>query len=263
MVEVNVIFLFLFIILVAYIGYVMALLTISGAIAAVIVGAGVGLGFGMKGLFILGFFFASSSLFSVYRKKAKNILNQKHTKGSRRDGVQVFANGGVAAAIGFAAAFSDSSFWLIAFFIAIGSATSDTWASEIGTLSKKQPIFIRTLRRIEKGTSGAVSPLGTFAALAGALSIGLISSMLFSLDLIDILMITFFAFFGNVVDTLIGAFIQAAYKCKKCSIETEKMVHCDEKTILVRGLTFMNNDMVNFLSSVVAVLCGTLLYSIL
>ncbi len=59
--------------------------------------------------------------------------------------------------------------WLMGFIVCIASANSDTWASEIGSLSKKNPIYIRTFKRIERGTSGAISLLGSIAALSGSL----------------------------------------------------------------------------------------------
>lgn len=56
---------------------------------------------------------------------------------------------------------------MLGFMVCLASSNSDTWASEIGSLSRKKPIYIRTFKRIERGTSGAISGLGTVAAFAG------------------------------------------------------------------------------------------------
>ena len=110
----------------------------------------------------------------------------------------------------------------------MASANSDTWASEIGTLSKNKPIYIRTFKRIEKGTSGAVSLLGAIAALLGSLLISLLAIGFFNWSF-HFFIIFIFGFLGNVIDTIIGAFYQQVYVCSKCGIETEKKIHCEHR----------------------------------
>jgi uncharacterized membrane protein len=43
---------------------------------------------------------------------------------------------------------------------AVGEAASDTFASEVGILSKTKPVSIITGRPMTPGLSGAISPLG-------------------------------------------------------------------------------------------------------
>ena len=38
-----------------------------------------------------------------------------------------------------------------------------------------------------------------------------------------------FGFIGNLIDTLLGAFVQAGYQCSNCGLKTEKTIHCDEQ----------------------------------
>ena len=52
-------------------GYNIKSLTLSGSIAAFIVACCVALGFGWRGLVLLGTFFVSSSLWSKYKKQKK------------------------------------------------------------------------------------------------------------------------------------------------------------------------------------------------
>lgn len=246
------IIIFIFILLTAAAGYLLKSLTPSGAFSASLVGIAVYLGFGVNGLYLLGAFFASSSLWSKYKSNSKYIIEEKLAKGARRDWRQVAANGGAAALFSIIHYFNHDMIWLIGFLVCLASANSDTWASEIGSLSKQDPIYIRTFKRIEKGTSGAISFLGSAAALAGSLLISIIGFWLFQLDFFVTCLVFLFGYLGNVIDTLIGAFYQQVYVCKQCGIETEKKSHCQMPTTRIKGLIFVDNDMVNFLSGFIA-----------
>jgi uncharacterized protein (TIGR00297 family) len=227
-------------------------LTSSGALSAFIVGMSVYAGFGVKGLLLLGIFFATSSFWSKYKSSKKAKIEEKLAKGSTRDWRQVFANGGLAAFLGLLHFFVDIPFLVPAFAAALASANSDTWASEIGTLSRRDPIDIRTFSRVEKGTSGAVSLLGSLAGLAGSLLIALFSTVLFSISLVPMFFVFLFGFIGNIMDTLLGGFLQKKYVCQKCGLETEKSNHCQQPTVRIKGISFIDNDMVNFLSGLIA-----------
>jgi uncharacterized protein (TIGR00297 family) len=250
----------LVIFLTVFIGFHLRLLSRSGAVAAFCTGEAVAIGFGWRGLLVLGLFFLSSSLWSNFKREQKKRIEQKHVKGSRRDWQQVVANGALAAIFGLFSYFGDQNVWLLPFFIALAAANSDTWASEIGSLSKNRPLFIRTFRRVEKGTSGAISLLGTFAGLSGAFLIAIASWFLFSLSGVHLVFIFLFGFFGNLLDTVLGAFWQAAYHCPVCSAETEKMIHCQKPAKMTRGKAWMNNDAVNFLSGLAAAIVGMIVW---
>ncbi|MGJ7921368.1 DUF92 domain-containing protein [Neobacillus sp. LXY-4] len=237
-------------------GYSFRFLTKSGALAAAIIGGAVALGFGWKGLFVLGTFFFTSSIWSKFKRDLKKRIEEKHVKGSRRDWQQVIANGGIAAIFSIFNFSFEHDIWLLGFSIAIASANSDTWASELGTLSKKPPLLIRTFKRSEKGTSGAISMLGSTAGFLGAFLIAIITSLLFRLGNIYLIIILLFGFLGNIFDTILGAFLQASYKCPICLADTEKKVHCNQPASLNRGFSFMNNDVVNFLSGLLAAISG-------
>jgi len=234
-------------------------LTKSGAVAAIFVGLAIYTGFGIKGLIILGTFFASSSFWSKYKSFVKSAIEEKVAKGATRDWRQVLANGGTAGLFSIIYNYQSDTIWLIGFIVSLASANSDTWASEIGSLSKKNPIYIRTWKRIEKGTSGAISLLGSTAALAGSFLISVISFWLFDLDLLLTFIVFLFGYIGNVIDTIIGAFYQQMYTCQHCGIETEKKVHCQRTTTRIKGLTLVDNDMVNFLSGFLAAVLAILL----
>jgi uncharacterized protein (TIGR00297 family) len=144
-------------------------LTINGSITAFITGCIIYLSFEWKGLVILGLFFATSSLLTKWKKEKKRDSNACDSDGKLgRTSGQVLANGGAAVCAAVVHLASEHSVWLILFTCVFATATADTWASEIGTLSKSRPFHLKERKRVEKGLSGAVSILGTFAAIFGA-----------------------------------------------------------------------------------------------
>ncbi len=62
---------------------------------------------------------------------------------------------------------------------------------------------------------------------------------------------------GSLVDSLMGATLQAMYYCPLCQKETERRVHrCGTATIPLRGIPWFDNDVVNFLATVLGALVG-------
>ena len=66
----------------------------------------------------------------------------------------------------------------LAYFGAIASANADTWATELGVLSRTPPRLITTGKPVAPGTSGGVTWYGTVAALAGSAFIGVAAFVL-------------------------------------------------------------------------------------
>ena len=52
---------------------------------------------------------------------------------------------------------------------------------------------------------------------------------------------------GSLVDSLLGATVQAIYHCPSCQKETERhpLHSCGTRTVPVRGLAWLDNDWVN------------------
>lgn len=244
-----------FIVLGAFFGQRVNLLNRGGAISAAFVGVAVLYGFGLKGLIVLGVFFLTSSAWSSFRKGQKKCIGDKLAKTSKRDTSQVIANGGVITIISILAIIFPSTLLLVAFLVGLAAANADTWASEIGPLSKQKPFHILRWVKVDAGTSGAITVFGTFASLLGSLLIGLLGILLWdSLALHDLVLISLLGLFGSFLDTFLGATLQVSYTCTVCNIETEKLEHCRNKTVKEKGVDFINNEVVNFLAILVPVI---------
>ena len=242
---------------VALLAYRRRSLTRSGVTGAIITGTTtVSFGGWSWGLSLI-FFFVSSSLLSHFRERDKAALAEdKFSKGSERDILQVAANGGVATLLALGYGLSPSSIIMrraceAGYIGAFATATADTWATELGTLSTQPPRLITTGKRIAPGTSGGITPLGTGVAAVGATALGLFYALLQRQRYIKLSLIGLISgLAGSLFDSFLGATVQAMYYCPVCEKETERRIHnCGTQTIPLRGIAWVNNDVVNFLAT--------------
>lgn len=265
----------------AFSAYRLAHLTVGGAVGATVIGAIVfGLG-GWEWAVLLLLFFASSSAVTRWRADEKADAGRTFAKGGRRDLGQVLANGGLPALLAIVHwRFPDANAFA-AYAGALAVATADTWATEVGLLSEAPPRLVTNGRIVPPGTSGAVTVLGTVAAVVGAATIGLAAAVLFSLrdvvtfgglGLFDagglpLLPITALAgLAGAAIDSLLGATVQGVYRPRHeldagQGAETERSVGPDGVPLeRVRGWRFMTNDTVNALALAVGGVLAWVMY---
>jgi uncharacterized protein (TIGR00297 family) len=265
-----------------YLGFRGGALSRSGGVAACVVGGTI---FGFGGLTwaaLLVLFFVSSSALTFFKASdlRKKRAAEMFEKGGRRDAAQVFANGGVAVLLAFLSYFAGSELHPLLFAAFAGSlaaATADTWATEIGVLSSSPPRLLTTGRVVDAGTSGAVTWMGSMATAGGALLMALGAVLFTGLELLGQPSLTMAArslpllaavFVGGITgalaDSLLGATVQAGYRCPRCDKPTESRVHrCGTPTRLVRGLAWVNNDPVNASATVTGATVAGLLWSLL
>jgi uncharacterized protein (TIGR00297 family) len=239
---------------IAILAYWRGSLSTSGAIGALIIGTLVfGLG-GWEWGILLGVFFVSSTLLSHFREDEKRVAAEKFDKGHRRDIGQVVANGGLGSVIAILSYFVPWAGWFPLFIGAMATVTADTWATELGTLSRRPPRLITTGQQVEVGSSGGVSPIGTIASASGGLLVGLLAGLLVpSLSVLGAGLLGLGGgLAGSAFDSLLGATVQQIYYCDNCQKETERKVHkCGHSTTSLRGYSWLNNDLVNLFASAV------------
>lgn len=258
--------LFLFFIIssiISFVAYKKKSLSISGCISAIFVGTII-LGFGGWSFgIILGTFFVSSSILSHFKEKDKTYLSEKFAKGGQRDISQVLANGGLASILSIIFYYLKHLNFdievinsiIVAFIGVMATVNADTWATEIGVLSKSKPRLITTLKEVPTGTSGGITLLGTFATVIGSFLISLVGCTLMAIANIKSAITIFISSFiggilGSLFDSFIGATIQGIFYCNNCKKETERTIHsCGERTSHIKGVRIIGNDLVNFVSS--------------
>ncbi len=240
-------------------------LTIGGIITAVILDAVVSVSLGNFGFIILiSFFIVAVAVDKIKKhlKIQKNTSEEIEKKGDCRDSIQVLANGFSAGMCALLFLVTSNRIFIIGFVASLAEALADTVASGIGTLSSKVFDIFR-MRRCEAGESGGMSIPGTTASLIGSFAIAFIALAFNKVCIIEALIIGSSAFLGGIFDSLLGSLVQVKYKCSVCGKIVEKEIHCEKQTQNYRGIVFVNNDTVNFASTIFSSALAMLLFILL
>jgi uncharacterized protein (TIGR00297 family) len=241
---------------------------LGGSIASIFVGYLIILGGGPYWFIVMLVFFIISTQFTKFRYNYKERLGFAQEKGGARSWTNVLANGGAAAI------FSIMEFrfggWIFAgaFLGAIASATADTLATEIGLLSRKEPRLITNLKKkVPMGTSGGVTLIGTVAAFFAAFIIGITATILKIIEDASptniLIIVTLGGIIGSITDSVIGATIQRTGLCESCGKITENSKHCGKPIKKLKGINFVDNNVVNFLSTLIGALSTLALFIII
>lgn len=244
-------------------GWLVRALSLSGMLVAVVVGTVI---FGLGGLpwaALMIAFFLSSSLLSKMFSGRKQVVSVKFEKGAQRDWGQVFANSAVGAFMAvITLLFPNESWPWLAYAGALATVNADTWATELGVLSRKSPRLITNGKIVPTGTSGAITLTGTLATFIGGGFIAL-TGWVFASESRSwgfLAAVSLAGLVGSLIDSLLGATIQAIYYDPERQKETERRILQPDGSPAtpVRGQDWMNNDMVNLISSVGGALAAIL-----
>ena len=245
-------------------------LSSSGGIATFFVGVTVFTLLGVGGWLILIIFFVSCTIIGkISRPAAERVSSGIQKKGGCRDYMQVFANGGPATAAAILYAMTGDHIYLVAFGAAIAESNADTWAGEIGILSESQPVSIINFQPVETGLSGGVTVLGTAASFVGSSIIA--ASWYYFFSRIsgdydwstDAVLIAITGFIGGLVDSVLGATIQVHYYDEENHMITEHETKNGKRLPIVRGVQYIDNDMVNLMSNIYSMIMAYFLYNVL
>jgi len=229
-----------------FIAYQFNTLSLSGFYGGMTMGILISLLGGPKYLFPLAVFFILSSALSKVIKNASFY----RTKGSRRDIIQVYANGGVPLILCILDFLMPHPVLYFLFLASVSGATADTWATEIGKLSNHKPISILTGHPMSHGLSGGITRIGTIGSLLGASVIG-VSVWLYNPTSSAIIYgVILCGFLASIFDSILGATIQRKYECPDGQIIETK----NSNAILISGLSWLGNDLVNLFNTMFGVL---------
>ena len=212
-------------------------------------------------------FFLTSSLLTTRGKAIKEPIEQAlHENPGARNIRQVLATSGAAVFFAILYYLTKTEIAIVGFFSAFAASNADTWASEWGVLSQNEPFSIITFKPVERGLSGGITLLGLAASILGSLLI----AILYFLARLSILsvpralgyggIVLVSGFLGSIIDSILGATLQAKYVSAHTGKVTEKPVSDGKANVRVNGFAFISNNMVNFLSSSLAALLGLILY---
>ncbi len=235
--------------------YALRLFTAGGAVTALAVGGTVLIAGGWRLAMTLVGAFASTTIVTRYRRDEKP--QPEHRRG--RSASQVVANGAVPAAVALAGALFDLSWAPAAAVGAIAATTADTWATEIGLLSQQPPRLITTGAVVARGRSGGVTWLGGGSGALGALIAAALGRTLLG-PTVSVVGVTLAGLVAFVMDSLLGATVQARYRCPVCGEEGEgPACTCGAVRTLTGGWRWMTNDAVNVAGTAVGATVAALL----
>ena len=229
-------------------------LTPYGIIVALILDIMASIAFGNFGFIILVVFFGGS-LIADKLKKCPSSHREERTA------VQVLANGFLGCVFSFASIILPSKIWLVAFISVFAEALADTVASGIGSRSSIAYDLFR-MERVEPGTSGGMSAIGTASSFISSLIISAIAMISKDIGIIEGLIILASGFIGSVLDSLYGSWLQGKYKCSVCQKCIEENNHCGEKAKIISGFSWINNSTVNLFSTISAAMISIVLMMI-
>lgn len=212
-----------------FITYYRKSLDMFGSAVMIIMGVIIIFSAGTNWLLLIVLFLVMSLIATKFSKKYKMSLGEFE---GRRTSKNVISNGVVAC---FMAAFGGYYLPFVGGFIgAIATATADTLASEIGVLDQN-PRLITTLQKVDPGTNGAVSVLGTAVGIIGAAIIGVAAYFLgvMTNPLLAILVSVISGTVGCFMDSILGALFENRH--------------------------LITNEHVNLLATIVGALVGILL----
>lgn len=150
------------------------------------------------------------------------------------------------------------------------AVTADTMSSELGVLAKVKPrLILNPFKEVAPGTNGGVTGTGLWAGLGGALVIGLVSALMLP-KICDgsiedffglVLMVGSWGALGSVLDSILGALLQASVVDKRSgkvveapnggrvlvsSTPKKDQVASNASRILGNGRDILDNNQVNF-----------------
>jgi uncharacterized protein (TIGR00297 family) len=262
------------------VSYRLNLLSVSGAAAAAVLAFFLAPGGGI-GLLPALLFFLPSSL--VSRPRDSRVPGPRLQP---RNAFQVLANGAPATACYVLWMQTSDPCWVAAMVASFAAASSDTWSSELGFLSKRQPRLITNLRVVRPGTSGAVSRHGFLAGAVGSVVVVLgfyfFAALLYSADIVPtssgnpivfmteraplvITLLSLAGFVAGIVDSVVGASIQERFREPITGETVENLTLKEAENagrkadFRISGIAGVNNDVVNLICSVSGAFFGLLI----
>ena len=130
---------------------------------------------------VLAAYFTIFAVVMVIGEKSEKVTGGINQRSGARGMVQVIANALAATIAAVAGFIFEKPELMIVYAAALTECLADSLASDVGVLSKKDPVDICRMKRIKRGLSGGVSLLGTLSALAGCLLMCLVSFIFFGI----------------------------------------------------------------------------------
>ncbi len=224
-------------------------LTVSATATAYVVLVLSALFLSYSGVVVFGVSFVFAAIFGlIKREKRKEREKGLYAHVGARNTVQVLANALPALIYGAVYFASGTSRFFLAAIVTVVAGIADSAASDLGILSDGKVISLINFKEVPRGISGGVSAMGTLFALITSITVAVILFLVGEVGLKGLWVTALMGFLGTVIDSLLGASVQRAYRCATCGAITERQEHCNTPTVLVKGFKIVDNNVVNIVS---------------
>jgi uncharacterized protein (TIGR00297 family) len=187
---------------------------------------------------------------------AGRIFRSGHTS-EKRTAQQVFSNGWIGAVLYMLYGITGNDSWQVLAWCSFAISVCDTVSSEVGTAVGGRTYNIANFKAMQPGFSGGISWAGTAGGVVAVLLLVVCLRLLLPVTFVQLGWVFATGMAGMLLDSFMGSKWQALWRRGSGFTETSLD---DAEAQLVKGVAWLNNHWVNFLSNIVTMLGAGLLY---
>ena len=185
------------------------------------------------------------------------LIRPNHAS-EKRSAQQVFSNGLFGVVLYMLYGLTGQFHWLLLAWGSFAISVCDTISSEVGVAVGGRTYNAVTLRSMQPGLSGGISLAGTAGGLAALLLLVLFLGVILPVSPIQLLWVLSTGLIGMLVDSILGSKWQALWRQGEAWSEVSSN---SPQEVLVKGLPWLDNHWVNFLSNGITIACSYLAYA--
>ncbi len=177
----------------------------------------------------------------------------------KRTAQQVFSNGLIGVVLYMLYGLTNQFHWQLLAWCSFAISICDTISSEVGIAVGGKTFNITNFRVMQPGLSGGISVAGTIGGFVALILLAVCLHLLLPVTNIQLLWVVVTGMVGMLVDSFMGSRWQALWRQGNKWIEFSDI---NTQAQLVKGKSWLDNHLVNFLSNGFTMICSYLLYEI-
>lgn len=185
------------------------------------------------------------------------LIRSTHAS-EKRSAQQVFSNGLFGVVLYMLYGMTGQFHWLLLAWSSFAISVCDTISSEVGVAVGGRTYNAVSLRKMAPGLSGGISLAGTAGGLAALLLLVLFLDVILPVSPIQLLWVLTTGLVGMLLDSILGSKWQALWRQGDAWSEVSSS---SPQEVLVKGLPWLDNHWVNFLSNGITMACSYLAYA--
>ena len=177
----------------------------------------------------------------------------------KRTAQQVFSNGWIGVVLYMLYGLTDQFHWQLLAWCSFAVSICDTVSSEVGTAVGGKTFNIANFRMMQPGLSGGISVAGTVGGFIALLLLVACLHFIIPVTTIQLLWVITTGMVGMLLDSFMGSRWQALWSQGDRWVE---FYDVDTQSKLVKGIDWLDNHWLNFLSNGFTMIFSYLLYAL-